>query len=135
MVQQRIFDLGTYRNDTRRKRTEGNIWFFKRVSDCRYRISLHIYMYIVCIQTYTRDAALGPSKISARRNDNRLSDNESPLSPPLPSHVLKPTLCHSLSSSNHLFLASFLSLGSDGFETFTHRRTNSSQTASISAKN
>ena len=77
---------------------------------------------IICTQTYTRDAALGPSKISVRRNDNRLSDNESPLSPPLPSHVLKPTLCYALSFSTHPFLSAATASKPS---TFTHRRTNS----------
>lgn len=89
----------------------------------------YIHTRIICTQTYTRDA-LGPSKISARRNDNRLSDNESPLSPPLPSHVLKPTLCHALSVSTCLFLAriSFLSAATGSKpSTFTYRRTNFSQ--------
>lgn len=80
-------------------------------------IAYHTHIRIVCTQTYTRNAALGPSKISARRNDNRLSDNESPLSPPLPSDVLKPTLCCSLSFSPRLFPGYVLSLDSDSFET------------------
>lgn len=85
------------------------------------RIAAHIG--IVCMYTaYSRDAALGPSKISARRNDNRLSDNESPLSPPftIPRPKTHP-LCYYLSSPPSLTVSSPSAATASKLATFTHR--------------